>query len=85
MVFDTGPFRGVGQASATVVDPECGMSVDPATAAAQRRYGQREYYFCSETCAEAFDANPKHHLARLQACMAGVAIAVTSARHLHRR
>ena len=66
MGFDTGPFRGVGQASATVVDPGCGMSVDPATTAAQRRYGQREYYFCSETCAEAFDANPKHHLARLE-------------------
>ena len=65
MVFDTGPFRGAGKANATVIDPVCGMTLDRATAAAHRRYGQRDYYFCAETCAEAFDANPEHHLARL--------------------
>jgi Cu+-exporting ATPase len=63
IVFDTGPFRGASKANATVVDPVCGMPLDPATAAAHRRHGQRDYYFCAETCADAFDANPEHHLA----------------------
>lgn len=62
MLFDTGPFRGGGRANATVVDPVCGMSVDPATAAAHRRHGQRDYYFCTEACADVFDAKPEHHL-----------------------
>lgn len=63
MAFDTGRFRGADQGSGSVVDPACGMTVDPATAAAHRRYGLRDYYFCAETCAEAFDADPEHHLA----------------------
>jgi Cu+-exporting ATPase len=63
MVFDTSRLRGADQGSATVIDPVCGMTIDPATAAAQRRHAQRDYYFCAETCAEAFDANPEHHLA----------------------
>jgi YHS domain-containing protein/ketosteroid isomerase-like protein len=66
MLFDTGPFRGARKANATVVDPVCGMIIDPATAAAHRRHGQRDYYFCAETCADAFDANPEHHLATHQ-------------------
>ena len=63
MVFDTGPFRGASQTNATVRDPVCGRTVDPLTAAAQRRYGQCDYYFCAEACADAFDANPEQHLA----------------------
>jgi Cu+-exporting ATPase len=65
MVFDTRPFRGAGKANATVVDPVCGMTLDRATAAARRRYGRRDYYFCAATCADAFDAKPEHHLAPL--------------------
>jgi Cu+-exporting ATPase len=63
MLFDTGPFRAAGKANATLVDPVCGMTVDAAAAAAHRRYGERDYYFCGATCAEAFDANPEHHRA----------------------
>jgi len=63
MVFDTGPFRSARQAKGTLVDPVCGMTVDPATAAAHRRHREQDYYFCSDTCAEAFDANPEHTLA----------------------
>jgi uncharacterized membrane protein YraQ (UPF0718 family)/YHS domain-containing protein len=37
------------------VDPTCGMRVDPATAATHRHRGDRDYYFCSQSCAEAFD------------------------------
>ncbi len=43
------------------------MTVDPATAAAHRRHREQDYYFCSDTCAEAFDANPEHTLAPHQA------------------
>ena len=63
MLFDTGPFRVAGNANATLVDPVCGMTVDPATTAAHRRHAGRDYYFCGDTCAEAFDASPQHHLA----------------------
>lgn len=66
MIFDTGPFGGSGMANATLVDPVCGMTVDPVTAAAHRRRIDRDYYFCSRSCAEAFDANPEHHLASRQ-------------------
>ena len=63
MVFDTGRLRGADLPSATVIDPVCGMTIDAATAAPHRRHGQRDYYFCAENCAEAFDANPEHQLA----------------------
>ena len=42
--------------------PVCGMTVDPALAAAHRRYGGRDYSFCCTECAESFDADPKRHL-----------------------
>jgi YHS domain-containing protein len=63
MLFDTGPFRGAGNANATLVDPVCGMTVDPAAPVAHRRHGERDYYFCGAMCAGAFDANPERHLA----------------------
>ncbi|NUU16995.1 heavy metal translocating P-type ATPase [Cellulomonas humilata] len=40
-----------------VVDPVCGMSVDPATAASLEHDGVT-YYFCSSHCAKSFEANP---------------------------
>lgn len=46
----------------TVIDPVCGMTVDPATAAAHRRYKDADYWFCNPGCAEAFDADPEHYL-----------------------
>ena len=43
---------------ATQKDPVCGMDVDPAKAAATSEYAGDRYYFCSEPCKQAFDANP---------------------------
>jgi Cu+-exporting ATPase len=43
------------------IDPVCGMSVDPATAAAVRRHDGRNWFFCAEGCAEAFDDDPQHY------------------------
>ena len=44
--------------TAPVTDPVCGMTVDPATAAAQRGTGPDAVYFCSAGCAAAYDADP---------------------------
>ena len=44
-------------------DPVCGMSIDPATAAAVRSHAGRNYFFCAPGCAEAFDADPQRYLA----------------------
>ncbi len=44
--------------SQTRTDPVCGMSVDPATAAANVEHDGTTYYFCSTGCATAFTADP---------------------------
>ncbi|MHB8273192.1 MAG: heavy metal translocating P-type ATPase, partial [Dermatophilaceae bacterium] len=41
-----------------VTDPVCGMSVDPATAAASVEHEGRTYYFCGKGCAKTFSADP---------------------------
>jgi P-type Cu+ transporter len=41
-----------------IVDPVCGVTVWPDTAAASREYGGTTYYFCSVECAASFDADP---------------------------
>ncbi|MHB1905892.1 MAG: YHS domain-containing protein [Acidimicrobiales bacterium] len=38
------------------MDPVCGMSVEPASAAARRTHQGTDYWFCSPGCAERFDA-----------------------------
>lgn len=45
------------------IDPVCGMTVDPATAAAVRTHEGRNYFFCAVGCAEAFEADPEPYLA----------------------
>jgi Cu+-exporting ATPase len=44
--------------SEKVTDPVCGMSVDPAKAAASVEHESRTYYFCSKGCAKSFSADP---------------------------
>ena len=48
--------------SAPAKDPVCGMSVDPATAAATREYNGTTYYFCNPGCAAKFEQNPAQYL-----------------------
>ena len=43
---------------ATTKDPVCGMTVDPATAAAHAEHGGRTYHFCSTSCKSKFEADP---------------------------
>lgn len=43
-------------------DPVCGMSVDPAAAAATREYNGTTYYFCNPGCADRFSQNPQAYI-----------------------
>lgn len=53
----------MSRTSEKVTDPVCGMTVDPATAAASAEYEGRTYYFCSQTCATRFKADPAKYAA----------------------
>ncbi len=44
------------------IDPICGMTVDPATAAGSHEHGGRRYYFCGASCLERFKADPEKAL-----------------------
>ncbi len=43
-------------------DPVCGMTVEPATAAARRTFEGRDIFFCAPGCAAAFDREPARYL-----------------------
>lgn len=44
-----------------VLDPVCGMQVDPATTTHHAEHLDAEYHFCSAGCREKFVANPGHY------------------------
>ena len=44
-------------------DPVCGMTVNPAGAAATREYEGKTYFFCNPGCAETFDKDPAKYAA----------------------
>lgn len=50
------------QTADTVLDPVCGMYVAPETAAAEAKFRDRTYYFCSTHCQEKFSVNPEPYL-----------------------
>ncbi|WP_080886305.1 heavy metal translocating P-type ATPase [Nitrospira japonica] len=43
----------------SVIDPICGMTVDPATAAGRYDHKGVTYYFCATSCLEKFKADPE--------------------------
>jgi Cu+-exporting ATPase len=47
----------------TVLDPVCGMYVEPEKARASADYKGKKYYFCSPRCGERFTAEPERFLA----------------------
>lgn len=49
-------------AAERVLDPVCGMRIDPARAAATVRHGGVAYHFCSEGCARRFQASPSRFI-----------------------
>src|SRR5262245_9767569 len=48
--------------AAGVIDPVCGMTVNPATASASFEYHGQKYYFCNPSCAQRFRADPERYL-----------------------
>jgi Cu+-exporting ATPase len=45
-----------------VLDPVCGMTIDPADAAGQLEYNGTTYYFCHQSCLDRFRAAPQDFL-----------------------
>ena len=48
--------------ASSVIDPVCGMTVDPAHAAGHFEYRGTTYYFCNPMCRERFQADPERYL-----------------------
>jgi len=46
------------------VDPVCGMTVDPKTAAGKSEYQGQTYYFCALSCKKAFDKEPEKYVGK---------------------
>jgi Cu+-exporting ATPase len=46
----------------SAIDPVCGMTVQPATAAGSYEYQGKTYYFCATSCLAKFRAEPIHYL-----------------------
>ncbi|MBL8170149.1 MAG: YHS domain-containing protein, partial [Acidobacteria bacterium] len=44
------------------IDPVCGMTVDPATAAGTFEHNGKTYYFCNPHCQHKFSADPETYL-----------------------
>jgi P-type Cu+ transporter len=44
------------------IDPVCGMTVEPETAAGRSDFGGKTYYFCATPCKQKFDQNPARYL-----------------------
>jgi YHS domain-containing protein len=52
-----------GAPMAMVVDPVCGMRIESEEAAGTMDYEGKTYYFCSQTCHDAFVADPSSYAA----------------------
>jgi Cu+-exporting ATPase len=46
----------------TVLDPVCGMTIDPAHAVGTHEHAGQTYYFCSASCLERFRADPQKYV-----------------------
>ncbi len=51
-------------ATAKVIDPVCGMTVDPAKAAGSFKHAGQLYSFCSRGCLAKFEADPEGYLTK---------------------
>jgi P-type Cu+ transporter len=49
-------------ASKEVVDPVCGMTIDPADAVGHVDHDGQTYYFCAQSCLERFTAEPSRYV-----------------------
>jgi YHS domain-containing protein len=51
-----------GTFMANQIDPVCGMEVNEQDAAGRSEYQDRTFYFCSTSCKEQFDADPRRFI-----------------------
>ena len=49
-------------ATARVIDPICGMKIDPVTAAPTRDHDGTTYYFCNKGCAKESESDPERYV-----------------------
>lgn len=54
------------QGSPTVLDPVCGMKIDPVHAAGTAKFAGKTYYFCHSSCLTKFQADPEKFTGRPQ-------------------
>src|SRR5262249_33096735 len=45
-----------------ILDPVCGMTVDPGRAAAHVHRSGKDFHFCSKGCAAKFESDPERYL-----------------------
>jgi Cu+-exporting ATPase len=69
-------------ASATVLDPVCGMEISRADAVGSYVHEGKEYFFCNPSCLENFRADPNQYLSPSPADAASAEAAGGSARFL---
>ncbi len=65
-----------------VLDPVCGMTVDPARARSSSDHEGVPYHFCSEGCLNKFEADPEQYLAAADP-VCGMTVKKPSAKHTH--
>ena len=58
------PQAALAKAAAQAIDPVCGMSVDPATAAGTHTHEGKAYWFCSTHCLAKFKLDPSAYVAK---------------------
>jgi Cu+-exporting ATPase len=63
------------------IDPVCGMTVDPAKAAATAEQNGTRYFFCSQGCATKFSAEPEKYLQSKPAAAAASPASADEAAH----
>jgi Cu+-exporting ATPase len=56
------PTSKSSPAGESVVDPVCGMTVSPSSAAGRHEHEGTTYYFCSKSCLERFRGDPETYL-----------------------
>jgi Cu+-exporting ATPase len=64
-----------------VVDPVCGMQVDPANSAGSFEYKGTTYHFCGVSCLDRFKSNPESFLNRAEPKPAAAAASYTCPMH----
>jgi xanthine dehydrogenase accessory factor len=58
------PQMAAPDVTSAAADPVCGMSIVVAVGSCQLEYEGRQYFFCSEGCLHAFEADPHHYIAQ---------------------